>query len=461
MATQQIEFEAPSGMTLTCTLHVEGSDSIAKTASAVVEQTNRKGVYRATFSTIAAAFYQLIARSGTTGVASWWGYAQDTAQTFVFGGNVRQMDGYVTSDISSRIAGDIDNDLNGWDTCVGKIASLSGERTWDTGLNPTRTITGGTISTVSDKTGYSLANSSITSSTFASGAITAAAIAADAIGSDELATSAITEIATAVHNYDYSGGAVDGSFQDIVSSMPTLVWLNGVRTLTAGAITSSTFSSGAITATVIAADAIGSSEFAASAVSAIADAVHAYDYTLTPLDSSFRAKITDIGDNLVDVKTKTDQMVFTVANKVDANATVSLGPGVANDIAEQIRAMGVAIRATQADDGTIALYDGRTYDGTAHDKLNFPVLKDYTAATSIGIKFYNNDAPNSIFATGTGTAATTTLVEITTFTATFTPTPTFEGTPAVFECRYAVVADWNGVKETIATGPAFLYSGPA
>lgn len=85
MATQQIEFSAASGLTLTATLHAAGSDAIAYTASAVVEQTNRKGVYRATFSGIAAGTYQLIAFYGSIPVAVWWGFAQDTASTFVFG----------------------------------------------------------------------------------------------------------------------------------------------------------------------------------------------------------------------------------------------------------------------------------------------------------------------------------------------------------------------------------------
>jgi hypothetical protein len=85
MATQQIEFSAATGLTLTATLHAAGSDAIAYTASAVVEQTNRKGVYRATFAGIAAGTYQLVAFSGSTPVAVWWGFAQDTASTFVFG----------------------------------------------------------------------------------------------------------------------------------------------------------------------------------------------------------------------------------------------------------------------------------------------------------------------------------------------------------------------------------------
>lgn len=88
MATQQIEFEAPSGMTLTAKLYTSGSDTVAYTASAVTEQTNRKGVYRATFSNVAANTYQLVATVGASSVAVWWGYAQNSNATYQFGSSV-------------------------------------------------------------------------------------------------------------------------------------------------------------------------------------------------------------------------------------------------------------------------------------------------------------------------------------------------------------------------------------
>lgn len=85
MATQQIEFVAAGGLTLTAALYAAGNDTAAYTASAVVEQVNRTSVYRATFSGVAAGHYQLIVKSGAMTVASWWGFAQDVAQTFTFG----------------------------------------------------------------------------------------------------------------------------------------------------------------------------------------------------------------------------------------------------------------------------------------------------------------------------------------------------------------------------------------
>jgi hypothetical protein len=131
MATQQIEFEAPSGLTLTCTLHVAGSDTIAYTASAVTEQTNRKGIYRATFSSVLANTYQLIARSGSTGVAAWWGYAQDAAATFSFGTSVTRTDSYVNSYISEQIGNDVENGVNNWDVAIGVIGGQSASDVWN------------------------------------------------------------------------------------------------------------------------------------------------------------------------------------------------------------------------------------------------------------------------------------------------------------------------------------------
>lgn len=88
MATQQIEFEAPSGLTLVAKLFTKSSDSVAYTASSVTEATNRKGIYTATFSNVSDNLYQLIATSGTTGVASWWGYVKNTNSTYQFGQHI-------------------------------------------------------------------------------------------------------------------------------------------------------------------------------------------------------------------------------------------------------------------------------------------------------------------------------------------------------------------------------------
>jgi len=72
MATQTVEFRAAPGLTLTAKLFAAGSDAVVQTASAVTEATNRKGTYAATFSDPGAAEFELIAFSGTTPVCRWF-----------------------------------------------------------------------------------------------------------------------------------------------------------------------------------------------------------------------------------------------------------------------------------------------------------------------------------------------------------------------------------------------------
>lgn len=71
MATQTIEFIAASGLTLTVKLFAINSDTVVQTASSVTEATNRKSVYNAIFTDVAAGTYQLIAYSGANSVALW------------------------------------------------------------------------------------------------------------------------------------------------------------------------------------------------------------------------------------------------------------------------------------------------------------------------------------------------------------------------------------------------------
>jgi hypothetical protein len=130
------------------------------------------------------------------------------------------------------------------------------------------------------------------------------------------------------------------------------------------------------------------------------------------------------------------------------------------DIAENVRAVGVGVRATQADDGTISLYEGMTYNGTAHAKLSFTVNKNYTAATSITLSIYQPDDTTTAIKTAAASATSSTLIEVTTLTATFSPSLTYEGNPLVAELRYSLIASWSGSLETIAAGRLFVYDTP-
>ena len=129
-------------------------------------------------------------------------------------------------------------------------------------------------------------------------------------------------------------------------------------------------------------------------------------------------------------------------------------------VAEGVRAVGVGVRATQADDGTISLYEGMTYNGTAHPKLSFTVAKNYTTATSITLSIYEPDNTTTAIKTASASAISSTLIEVSTLTATFTPSLTYEGNPLVAELRYALIASFSGSLETIATGPLYVYDTP-
>lgn len=66
MATQTLEFNATTGLTLTAKLFAVGSDTITASVAAT-EKTNHKGRYYAAFTDVAAGDYVLDAFVGSTG----------------------------------------------------------------------------------------------------------------------------------------------------------------------------------------------------------------------------------------------------------------------------------------------------------------------------------------------------------------------------------------------------------
>lgn len=132
-----------------------------------------------------------------------------------------------------------------------------------------------------------------------------------------------------------------------------------------------------------------------------------------------------------------------------------------NDVAIGVRSVGVAVRATQADDGTISLYDGRRYDGTAHPKLSFTTAKDYAGASSLSIKFYSNTSTSTVFQTAAATRISSTEVAVSSFTVSFSPSPAFTGNPLVFACRYVLSATYGTYTETVSAGDCFLFAQPS
>lgn len=81
MATQTVEFFAAPDQTVTAKLFASGSDTQIASVTAT-EQTNRKGVYQAAYTDVAAGLYRLLALVGTTPIASWWTDLTLTTATF-------------------------------------------------------------------------------------------------------------------------------------------------------------------------------------------------------------------------------------------------------------------------------------------------------------------------------------------------------------------------------------------
>jgi hypothetical protein len=192
-------------------------------------------------------------------------------------------------------------------------------------------------------------------------------------GSDNLEVDAIQLLGTAILtpatagtldvNTKLLGGAtVNATTSVTIPGSSTLATTGGavasvtgsvgsVTAVSTGAITAASFAAGAIDASAIATDAIGSAEISAGAVtkiqSGLATPTNITAGTITTVSAvtgltvanldttvSSRASQTSLDtlDDLVDtevgaIKTKTDQLTFTVANQIDAN-TLTIGANV-------------------------------------------------------------------------------------------------------------------------------------
>ena len=126
MATQTVEFLAVYGQTLTAKLYAVGSDTLVQTASAVTEQTNRVGVYRATFTDVPAGEYELhVATSGGIPVARWYVTLTLTTATFA------SYDTTVRS-VTAAVTVGTNNDKTGYTlTVTPPTAAANAAAVWD------------------------------------------------------------------------------------------------------------------------------------------------------------------------------------------------------------------------------------------------------------------------------------------------------------------------------------------
>jgi hypothetical protein len=154
-------------------------------------------------------------------------------------------------------------------------------------------------------TAAKIADGAIDAATFAAGAINAAAIAADAITDAKVAA-------------DVTIASVTGAVGSVTGS---------VGSVAAGGITAASIATGAIDADAIAADAVAeiqaglSTLDAAGVRSAVGLAAANLDTQLSTIDDFLDTEVAAI-------KAKTDQLTFTVANKVDSNVTNVTGIAV-------------------------------------------------------------------------------------------------------------------------------------
>jgi hypothetical protein len=192
MATQTIEFAAPSGQTITAKLFAAGSDTVAATASSVTERSNATGVYTATVTSTLAGVYRLVATNAAgTLLAQWWVRLANATGDYVAyeTPNADYLDATVSS--RSTFAGGAVASVTGnvGGNVVGSVGSISGV-TFPTHFQDLEIAANGHVSAAVQ----SIANNSITASSIQGGAITAAKFGTDAITAAALAADAVTEI---------------------------------------------------------------------------------------------------------------------------------------------------------------------------------------------------------------------------------------------------------------------------
>jgi len=160
MATQTVEFSAPSGQIITAKLFSPGSDTVVQTASSVTGATNRAGVYSATFTDAAAGVYRLIATdAGGTLLAQWWVDLTLTTATFqsyevpvsVMQSGLSTLDAAGVRSAVGLASADLDTQLADLPTVAEfEARTLLAAAYFDSATDPV------TVGTNSDKTGYSL-----------------------------------------------------------------------------------------------------------------------------------------------------------------------------------------------------------------------------------------------------------------------------------------------------------------
>jgi hypothetical protein len=383
--------------------------------------------------------------------------------------------------------------------------------------------TGYTVSTVSDKTGYSLtagtglgnqtanitgnlsgsvgsvttvSTGAITTASFAAGAIDAAAIATDAIGSAEISAAAVTKIQTGLAtptNITAATGVTLAAVTHTGAVIPT------VSTVTNGVTLATT--QPAITFGAVTIDVSGSTPNITLTGSGSGNGI---EWTRSgsgnPLDADVVDQIqSGLSTEVAAIKTKTDQLTFTVANKVDSAAELDsavaaqitaietfatrvttgivqdgavwqftanmleLGPSGGGgggdatlakqtEILAAIQGSEVIQVASPNVSGNLVLTQGDDYDGVANPRAQWTVTTDYTTGWTVRLTI--RDADDAVVYTNTGSVVSATVVAVTIAAPTGL---TMTGCPGQWQGKFDVeLTHSSGKKKTIALGVCYI-----
>jgi len=259
MATQTVEFPCATSQTVTAKLFSFGSDTEVASVSAT-EATNRKGLYTAAFTDVAAGTYRLIALNGSSVPLAAWDVTLTlttaTFQAYEIGMTVPLIAANVThfgGTAGTFSSGRPEVNATHWaGTAVGSVTincnmtQISGDTTaadnaeafFDgTGYAGTNNVIP-TVTTLTNKTGFSLlANTGLGNQT--------ADITGSLSGSVGSVTGAVGSVTGNV------GGNVTGSVGSVVGNVG-----GSVASVASGGITSSSFAADSITASALAASAV-------------------------------------------------------------------------------------------------------------------------------------------------------------------------------------------------------------
>ena len=304
------------------------------------------------------------------------------------------------------------------------------------------------VASVSGAVGSVIA--AVTLPTIPTGWITADGIAADAIGSSELAASAITEIQaglstltqTQVTGGAYALNSASFSFNTAMDFTTTQKAATLARVTLVDTTTTNSDMRGTDSA-ALAATALSTTQWTNTLATNLGTTNTSVAAILIDTGTDIPASITAESVKTAAIKVKTDQMVFTTPNRVDASATVSIAAAdiraalgmSAADLDSQLDAILAAASASAGSGArtvTITVNDGATVLENAIVRMTEGV-NSFRALTNVsGVAVFNlDDATYTVSITKAGyTYAGTTIIVNGTETATYSMSVVAVAAPA-------------------------------